>query len=73
MTTKSEMKYRETLKLFLWSTGVTALSAFLIYGGFYWFHSIAMIAIGGVLGPIAALVALFMGLMVVAARIEMKK
>lgn len=73
MTTKAEKKYREALKLFFWTLGLTGISALMIYSGFYWLHSIAMIAVGAVVGPVSAFVCLFMGLMAIGARLEMKK
>lgn len=73
MSSKSEKKFRETMKLFYWSLGVAAVSAFMVYSGFYWFHSIFMIAVGGVFGPVAALVALFMCLMAIAIRLDQRK
>ena len=73
MTTKAEKKFRETLKLFFWTLALTGVSAFMILAGFNWFHSIALIAIGAVIGPVAAFVCLFMGLMAIGARLEMKK
>ena len=73
MTTKGEKKYRETKKLFFWSLGITVWSALMIYAGFNWVHNIFMIAIGSVVGPLAALMTLFMGLMVIGVRLELKK
>lgn len=73
MTTKSEKRFREQLRLFYWSLGVTAVSTLAIFAGFNWAHSIFLIAVGAVLGPVAALMALFMGLMAIATRLDMKK
>jgi hypothetical protein len=73
MTTKSEKKFRESLKLFIWSGSIAVVSSLMIFAGFNWVHSIALIAVGAVLAPVAAFVALFMGLMLVAIRLDMRK
>ncbi|MEN9753601.1 MAG: hypothetical protein RL670_1292 [Actinomycetota bacterium] len=73
MTKRTDARYKEQLRMFLWSLGITVVSVLFVLTGFYWLHSILLIAIGVALGPISAFVALFMGLMVLASRIKSKK
>jgi Co/Zn/Cd efflux system component len=65
--------YREQLRLTLWFALITAVCTALALVSYYWIHSMLLLVIGVMFGPIFALLAVAFGAIALANRLSPRK
>lgn len=73
MIANQKKTYKEQVKLTAWFGIITVICAILIAAAYYWVHSVLMLAIGIMFGPIFALLTLIFGVLALVNRISLRK
>ncbi len=73
MTAKAHKLYQEQLNLTKWFGIVTALCALLLAASYYWLHSMLILVIGIMFGPIFLLLTLVFAGLAIASKIKLDK
>lgn len=73
MTAKARKLYQEQLNLTKWFGIITGVCALLLAASYYWFHSILLLVIGVMFGPIFLLLTLVFGGLAIASKVKLRK
>lgn len=73
MTAKAKKLYQEQLNLTKWFGVVTAFCALLLAASYYWLHSILLLVIGVMFGPIFLLLTVIFGALAIASKLKLGK
>ena len=73
MTAKAQKLYKEQLNLTKWFGIITAICGLLLAASYYWLHSMLILVIGAMFGPIFLLLTLVFGGLAISSKVKLGK